>query len=373
MIPVNRPNITEDDIEEVTRVLREGWVSGDAPEVALFETEFAEIHGCAFGVAVPNGSIAIELLLSVMGIGAGDEVILPTFSIISCLAPILRLGAKPIFVDADPHTWNMETGNVEALISPTTKLIMVVHTYGLPVNMAPLMALSKRYGIPLIEDAAESHGLKINDSSCGSFGIASTFSFYANKNVTTGEGGMICTNDEQLYERLKYFRNLTFRDSQRFIHTDLGWNYRFTAIQAALGRSQLRRLKDSIDQRRAIAQKYGAALQDVPGATIAPRKTPYALNDYWVVGIVLEKEKFGPASDVRRKLAESGLQTRPFFFPLHRQPVYLESPSYHSQDLPVADGLHRQGFYPPNGLGSSEKEINDSVQLLGNVLKNWQT
>lgn len=367
-IPVNKPWIIDEDIAEVTRVLREGWVSGDAPEVEAFESEFSSRHGCIHGIAVPNGTIAIDLLLSVLSIGPGDEVILPSFTIISCLSQILRLGATPVFVDADLQTWNMDVSAVEMSITERTKLILAVHTYGLPVDVAPLAELSSRTGIPLVEDCAEAHGLLYRGTSCGQFGLASTFSFYANKNVTTGEGGMICTSDAELAEKLRFFRNLTFDPANRFVHESIGWNFRFTAIQAALGRAQLRRLDTVIARRRATAEIYMEALSGLPGVSFAPRQTDYGKNDFWVVGITLEPGQWGGSKGVRESLEASGVGTRPFFFPLHLQPVFAKSMVFRQFTLPNSEYLYSQGLYLPNGLGSSITELEDCAVRVRDTL-----
>ena len=197
-VPVNTPLITEEDINSVVEALRDGWVSGEGPVVNAFEESFAASCNRKHAIAVTNGTAAIELVIHALEFGPGDEVILPSFAIISCVSQILRTGATPIFVDSTPDTWNMDVTTIEALITPRTKAIMAVHTYGLPVDMKPLIAISQKFSIPIIEDAAESHGLIYDDKPCGSFGLVSTFSFYANKHITTGEGGMVVTNNDEL-------------------------------------------------------------------------------------------------------------------------------------------------------------------------------
>lgn len=368
MIPVNLPSITESDIEAVVQTLRAGWISGEAPIVAEFEEKFARIHGQRHGVAVANGSLALDLVISTLGIGPGDEIILPAFTIISCMSEILRRGATPRFVDADPVTWNMDVSQVEELISSRTRAIMAVHVYGLPVDMDPLLDLAKEHGIPVIEDSAEAHGLMYKDRVCGSLGFASTFSFYANKNVTTGEGGMILTSGEIFAERLRYFRNLTFRSEQRFVHEELGWNMRITAVQAALGISQLSRLEQSILRRREIAALYRERLLGIEGVSMAPASTATAINDYWVVGITLDTAVYSSAHSVAKRLNEAGVQTRPFFFPLHRQPVYKKSRQFKNATLPVSEYLGDYGLYLPNGLGMKDEQLEKSIDISTTVL-----
>lgn len=368
MIPVNIPDITEDDISAVGQVLRGGWVSGEAPIVVEFEKAFADFHGREHGISVPNGSIAIDLVISTLEIGPGDEVILPSFTIISCLSEILRRGATPVFVDADPLTWNIDTEKIEALISDRTRAIMVVHTYGLPVDMDPVLKISQKFNIPIIEDSAEAHGLMYKDRICGSMGYASTFSFYANKNITTGEGGIILTDDPVFAERLRYFRNLTFSAEKRFVHEDLGWNFRFTGLQAALGLSQLSRISEVIERRRYMAAEYIGALSKIPGVNFQPQVTQYATNNFWVVGALLDEAYFPEAKEVASSLAGAGVQSRPFFYPLHLQPVYLKTIQDDVLKLPVAERLGRQGIYFPNGLGMSTDMLMDSVQKVKRVL-----
>jgi perosamine synthetase len=312
-IPVNLPEVTDADVESVARVMRSGWISGESPIVAEFEEKFAEFHGKKFGIAVPNGTLAIDLSVFALDLGPGDEVILPSFAIISCVSQILRSGATPIFVDADPVTWNMNVASLEQVVSKSTRAIMVVHTYGLPVDMDPVLEIASRLSIPVIEDAAEAHGLMYKSEVCGSMGYVSTFSFYANKNITTGEGGMILTDDEDFAIRLKYFRNLTFSSRKRFVHEALGWNLRFSGIQAAMGLSQLQRLNLTIEKRRRFAAIYREALEGVRGLEMAPDRTASGMNDYWVVGAVLDSDRWGSAGEFAMKLDERGIQTRPFF------------------------------------------------------------
>lgn len=367
MIPVNIPNITEDDIAAVSETLRGGWVSGDAPIVSEFEEAFAAAHGQAFGIAVPNGSLAIDLVFRVLDIGPGDEIILPSFAIISCLSEVLRLGATPVFVDSDTMTWNMDVTKVEAAVTEKTKAILAVHTYGLPVDMDSLLDIGKKYEIPVIEDAAESHGLQYKERACGSMGFASTFSFYANKNITTGEGGMILSSNEEFVSSLRYYRNLAFMPQRRFVHDDIGWNLRFSGLQAALGLSQLQRLDESIRRRREIARAYREALAGIPGLSLAPDEGEFGKNDYWVVGISLDKDRFPAAIEMGEKILSAGVQTRPFFYPLHLQPVFKKSSVFLEYHLPVAEWLGDYGLYLPNGLGMSDEQLGEAVQITAEI------
>jgi perosamine synthetase len=356
-IPVNTPLIDESDIQAVSQALRDGWISGEGPIVANFENEFARFSGRKHGVSVTNGTAAIELVIHSLGFGPGDEIIVPSFAIISCISQILRCGARPVFVDVDPLTWNIDTNCVEQMITARTKAIMAVHTYGLPVDMDPLLEIAKRHNLLIIEDAAESHGLTYRNQRCGSFGIVSTYSFYANKHLTTGEGGMVVTDDDELAEKIRYYRNLTFRPDERFVHYDLGWNLRMSSLQCALGNSQLQRIGQILKRRREIGAIYNDSFADIPDIQLPLSKTEYSQNDYWVFGIVLKGGNRGKRNAFQIELANSGIGTRPFFWPLHRQPV-LEKFGFNKQtQLLNSEDLGENGFYIPNGLGLDASDI----------------
>ncbi|MCP9926735.1 DegT/DnrJ/EryC1/StrS aminotransferase family protein [Cyanobium sp. CH-040] len=348
-IPVNEPVIGEREKALVMECLNTGWISSEGPFISQFEEAFSRRVGRKHGVACANGTAALDLAVAALGLGPGDEVILPTFTIISCAAAIVRAGATPVVVDADPNTWNMVPEQVAAAISPRTAAIMVVHIYGLPVDMDPILELAARQGLAVIEDAAELIGGTYKDKPCGSFGTISTFSFYPNKHITTGEGGMIATNDASLSERCKSLRNLCFQPKQRFLHHELGWNYRMTNLQAALGLGQLERLDHTVMKKREIGLLYKhlfAANQHIHSQVDS---TDFALNIYWVFGLLLKQENLF-ACDLIDELAKAGIGTRPFFYPLHLQPVFRAKKFFQSAHCPVAERLSRQGFYIPSGL-----------------------
>ncbi len=366
-IPVNVPLITAEDVEYVSKAMSETWVSGEGPYIEEFEATFAKLCNRRFGISVANGSVAIDLLFQALDLKPGDEVILPAFTIISCLNQILRSGATPVFVDARRDTWNMDVSQVESLITPQTKAIMAVHIYGLPVDMDPLIELSRRHGIPIIEDAAEAHGLRYKDRIAGSMGLASTFSFYANKNITTGEGGMILTDNEELATKLKRLKNLAFLPDRRFVHNEIGWNARLSSLQCALGTSQTKRLDSILDKRREVGHRYHHALNEIPNIQLAPKEVPYARNDYWVFGLVLLPGFGANAREVMAKLEKSGIGSRPFFYPLNKQPVVLER-GIEEVSLPNAEYLGEHGLYIPNGLGMTEFQIEQVIKKVTNVL-----
>jgi perosamine synthetase len=356
-IPVNRPYITGKDIESVNLALSEGWISGEGPFIEEFENKFANFCKRKYGVTVANGTLAIDILIDIIELSPGDEVIIPSFTIISCINQILRVGAIPIFVDSDPDTWNMATDEIEDLITSRTKLIFVPHIYGLPAEMDKIIAIAEKYGIPIIEDAAEAHGLTYKGRICGSFGIASTFSFYANKNITTGEGGMILTDDHELAIKIRNFRNLNFDSNQRFKSNELGINGRLSSLQSALGLRQIERIDSIIAKRLEVAKKYRDAFAEIGALQLPMESTGYAQNHYWVFGLVLKQEWVGKTVEVQKLLFHRGVGTRPFFQSLHLQPVLSSFGLEKQRSLPVSENLSNSGFYIPNGLGIHDHEV----------------
>ena len=356
-IPVNTPSLNGSEKEYLIKCIETGWISSEGPFVKEFEEKFAKIVGRKHAISVTNGTSALETAITVLDIKRGDEVILPTFTIISCLAPLLRIGAVPVFVDADPLTWNMNIEQVEDKITSRTKAIMAVHIYGLPVEMDPLLLLAKKYGLKVIEDAAEAHGLDYKGITCGSFGDISTFSFYPNKLITTGEGGMIVTDDDILAEKCRSLRNLCFQSEKRFFHEDLGWNFRMTNIQAALGLAQIERMEDFASKKRSIGQKYTSLLGNLENIQVPLERTNYAENIYWVYGLVLDNSFMSDADGFMEKLKKLGIGTRPFFWPMHEQPVLKKYGFNNEKSYPVAERIARRGFYIPSGLAITFDEI----------------
>jgi perosamine synthetase len=319
-------------------------------------------------VAVCNGTAAIDAAVEALGIGAGDEVILPAFTIISCIGQIVRAGAVPVLVDGDPTTWNMDVRRIEARIGPRTRAVLAVHTYGLTVDMAPLLELCRRRGLKLIEDAAEAHGQTYHGQACGSFGDISTFSFYPNKHVTTGEGGMILTDDDDLAEQCRSLRNLCFQPQQRFVHERLGWNMRMTNLQAAVGLAQLERLDEFIARKRAMGQRYMQRLASVPGIELPARSAVGCDNHYWVFGVVLDDSVALDARQAMARLGSLGIGTRPFFCPMHLQPVLRRMGLFKGETYPVAERLWQRGFYLPSGLAVKEVQIDQAADALKEIL-----
>lgn len=368
-IPVNQPLLDGNEKRYLLDCIETGWISSEGPFVQKLEEQFAERVGRKYGIAVSNGSASLDAAIAALEIGTGDEVILPTFTIISCAAAIVRAGAIPVIVDADPLTWNMDIHQIEARITPRTKAIMVVHIYGLPVDMDPVLEIADRYGLMVIEDAAEMHGQTYKGSPCGSFGQISTFSFYPNKHITTGEGGMIVTDDARLAERCRSLRNLCFQPQKRFVHEELGWNLRMSNLQAALGVAQLERLDTFVAQKRRMGEHYTRLLAGISGIQLPLAKTDYADNIYWVYGLVLEDSVPFDAAAVMHQLGLQQIGTRPFFWCMHEQPVFQKMGLFVGESYPVAERMARRGFYIPSGLALTEEQIERVAEVVKEVLR----
>ncbi len=353
-IPVNQPVLDGNEKEYLLRCIETGWISSEGPAVQEFEQKMAARVGRAFGVAVSNGSTALDLAVRALRLPEGCEVILPAFTIISCAAAIVRAGLVPVLVDADPRTWNMDIGLIERRLTEKTRAIMVVHIYGLPTDMDPLIDLARRRRLRIIEDAAEMHGQTYRGRPCGSFGEISAFSFYPNKHITTGEGGMIMTDDPVLAETCRSLRNLAHSARRRFVHDELGFNYRLTNLQAALGLAQLERLDWAVAKKRQMGAFYEAAFSGIPELELPPSKTEYADNIYWVFGIVLADSLGFDAAVMMQRLARSKVGTRPFFWGMHEQPVLRRMGLFLNDHHPVTERIARRGFYVPSGLGITE-------------------
>ncbi|MEQ8288818.1 MAG: DegT/DnrJ/EryC1/StrS family aminotransferase [Gammaproteobacteria bacterium] len=368
MIPVNEPLLDGNEKRYLAECIESGWISSEGPFVRRFEQEFADRCERKYGTAVANGTAALQLAVEALGIGAGDEVILPSFTIISCAAAIVRAGAIPVPVDCDAMTWNITADYIEAKITPRTRAIMVVHMYGLPADMDSIMKLANRHGIDVIEDAAHVHGHRYKNQACGSFGRVSTFSFYPNKIVTSGEGGMVLTDDETVNDQVRSRMNLCFRPEQRFNHEELGWNYRLSNLQAAVGLAQLEQLDRFLQIKKRIGNLYQQGLKDIPGIQLPPLKTEYADNVYWVFGLVVEEGASAEPDTVVKALAEAGIGTRPFFWPIHEQPVFTRQGMFSDINCPNAERIARRGFYLPSGLALTEEQQAVVIDTLNMVL-----
>jgi perosamine synthetase len=369
MIPVNEPLLDGNERKYLLECIDTGWISSEGPFVRRFEESFAAAVGRQFAIAVANGSMALEAAVAALRLEPGDEVILPSFTIISCAAAVIRARAIPVVVDSDPITWNMDVSHIERCITRRTKAIMVVHIYGLPCDMDPILALAEKYGLKVIEDAAEMHGQTYRGKRCGSFGDLSTFSFYPNKHVTTGEGGMIVTDNPELAEICRGLRNLCFIPGRRFVHEELGWNMRMTNLQAALGVAQLERLPQFVQRKRVMGSLYTQLLEDVPEIQLPLEKTNYARNIYWVYGIVLRDSVLFDAREAMGRLGAAGIDTRPFFWPMNEQPVLRRMGLFANLPCPVASRIARRGFYIPSGLALSEQQIQSVAKAVREMLR----
>lgn len=369
-IPVNQPALGSRERELVLECIDTGWISSEGPFVAEFEREFARSVGRAHGVAVASGTAALDVAVKALGIGAGDEVIMPAFTIISPALALVRAGATPVLTDVDPDSWNMTAEGVAARITPRTRAILAVHLYGLPIDMPPLLDVAAAHGLHVIEDAAEMHGQTCRGRACGSFGALSIFSFYANKLVTTGEGGMVVTDDAELAERCRSLRNLCFgRGAERFIHHELGWNYRMTNLQAALGLAQLERVHGTLERKRGIGRRYDELLRDVADLQLPLSATDYADNCYWVYGVVERASPGRGAAAIIEALADAGVGARPFFWPMHEQPVFREMGLFEGEEYPVSSRLARHGLYVPAGAGTTDEQVTYAAEALIGVME----
>ena len=359
-VPVNTPVFNGNEKKYLVDCIETGWISSAGQYIARFENGMAKLVGQKYGVAVSNGTTALETAVLALNLPKGSEVILPDFTIISCVQAIVKAGLVPVPVDCTPDTWNIDVSKVEKRINEKTKAIMVVHIYGLPVDMDPVWALAKKYNLLVIEDAAEAHGLTYCGKQCGGLGDISIFSFFPNKHITSGEGGMVMTSNDAFYERAKAVRNLFFDPERRYIHEEFGSNFRMTNIQAAIGLAQLEQIGKTVKKKREIGRYYQEALSGLDGIQLPIPKTDYADNIYWVFGIVM-KDSDRSADDMMKKLGEKGIGTRHFFYPIHKQPAlikercckeeYLEDSQFSN-----ANYICEHGFYIPSGLGLTLEE-----------------
>ena len=365
---VNEPVLDGNERKYINECIDTNWISFEGPFVKRFEQGMAELTDRKYAVAVSNGSVALDTAVLALKLGEGDEVIMPTFTIMSCAAPLVRVGAKPVLIDADPLTFNMKVEDIEAKITDKTKAIMVVHIYGLPVDMDPVLDIAKRHHLFVIEDAAEMHGQTYKGRPCGSFGDISTFSFYPNKHITCGEGGMVLTNDDNLAERCALVRNLFFSPKKRYVHEELGYNFRMTNIQAALGCAQLEKLDRTVAKKRHIGAVYNELLEDIDGLQLPVEKTDYADNIYWVYGIVLDDKITVDADEIMKRLGAEGIGCRGFFWGMHEQPVFKNTHLFDGEEYPVASRLARRGFYIPSGVNLTDDDQEYVVEKLKEVL-----
>ncbi len=361
IIPVCEPWLSGNELKYITEAVETNWISSAGSFINRFEAMFAEKVGTRYGVACMNGTVALHLALATLGLEPGDEVIIPAFTMIATANAVTYVGARPVLVDSEPNTWNMDVAQIEAKITPRTKAIMPVHTYGHPVDMDPLMAIAQKHGLFVLEDAAEAHGARYKGRGVGSLGDAACFSFYGNKIITTGEGGMVTTNREDVARLAWNLRDHAFSTERHFWHKFVGFNYRMTNLQAAIGLAQAEQLEKFVAARRANSAYYTQLLRQIPGI-ITPPEAPWATNVFWMYGILLEEE-FGLKRDqLRQALARRGIETRTFFIPMHCQPVYFDQ--YRGERYPVAEDFCRRGLYLPSASSLTHRDIEAVVQAV---------
>lgn len=355
MIPVSEPFIGERERALVEEAMRSGWIS-QGRFIGEFERSWADYCGAAHGVAVANGTAALELAVEALSLPEGSEVILPSFTIISCAAAVLRAGCTPVLVDCEPDTWCLDVAEAARKVTDRTRAIMPVHIYGHMAEMGRLMDLAARHDLSVIEDAAQAHGAEQNGRRAGGIGTIGCFSFYSNKIVTTGEGGMVVTNDAALAARTRSLRNLCFDENRRFWHEDIGHNFRLTNMQAAIGVAQVERIEENVARKRRMAALYIERLRDVPGLQL-PVERPGTRNVYWMFGLVLDDSLALDAASLAERLRKEGIETRPFFVGMHQQPALRARGLFAGERYPVTERISRRGLYLPSGLGLAEADI----------------
>lgn len=367
MVPVNTPLLDGNEKKYLDQCIDSGWISSEGPFVSQFEEDMASYVGRKYATACANGSAALDIAVAALGLQEGDEVIMPSFTIISCAQALVKQGIKPVLIDSDLRTFNMKVEAIEPKINRRTKAIMIVHIFGLTVDVEPVLSLAKRYDLKVIEDAAQMHGQEYKGKKCGSFGDISIFSFYPNKQITTGEGGMVLCDEESLDERAKSLRNLCFT-ADRFVHEELGWNYRMTNMQAALGVAQLEKIDRIVEKKRWIGKTYNELLKDIDAISLPVEKTGYCENIYWVYALMLKDEYKKTAKEVMAELGRYGIGTRPFFYPMHKQPVFNKMGLFLHEELPDCEKLYEKGFYIPSGLALRIEQIQEVSEILHKVL-----
>ena len=370
--PVSMSNVTRKDIISVNKALKTGWISSEGPEVKKFEKNFSKYIGHKYAVAVSSGTAALEIAIKSLNLKKGDEIIIPNFTIISNALAAIKQDLKIKLIDCGKFDWNMDISQIKKNISKKTKAIIATHIYNFPLRIDLLKKICKKKKIFIIEDAAEVLGQKLNKKLCGSYGDISTFSFYANKQITTGEGGMITTNNKKLYEKSSSLRNLSFGKKDRFNHDDIGWNYRMTNIQASLGVSQLNRINQIVRTKHKIGLEYYKRLKSNSNLYIPEIRKKYAKNIYWVVAILILNKKLKiDAKNMMKKLKAEGIATRPFFWPMHMQKILKKYNISKNTSFPNSNYICKYGLYLPSGLNLKTSEINFICSKINKIFKNY--
>jgi len=362
-IPVAEPLFEGNELKYLSDCIETGWISSVGRYVKRFENEFARYIGCKYGVAVHTGTAALHLALAVVGIGPGDEVIIPTLTFAATANAVIYNGAKPILVDVEEDTWNLDPDLIEKKISERTKAIIPVHLYGHPCDMDRIIRIAEKYEIPVIEDAAEAHGAEYKGNKIGSMGSIGCFSFFGNKIITTGEGGICVCNDSTMVERIEKLRDHGMAKDRKYWHDEIGYNYRMTNLQAAVGTAQLEKINTFVDRKREIAQLYNSCLSEVSGLVL-PIEKQWAKNVYWLYTILLKKDVF-PLSrdDLVSSFREKGIETRPVFHPLHEMPPYRQKEAF-----PIAEKISAAGISLPSSVNLKDGDIRYICETMKRLL-----
>jgi perosamine synthetase len=375
VIPVNEPLLDGNELDYVSECITTSWISSSGSFLDRFENSWAKYCGMKHGIAVCNGTVALDIAVASFDFSRGSEIILPSFTIISCTQAVIRNGCVPVLVDCLPDTWCLNPSQVAERVTEKTVALMPVHMYGHPADMEEILGIAEKHRLKVIEDAAESHGAEVlleRTSNkpvwkrCGGIGDASCFSFYANKIITTGEGGMVLTNSDEHAQRLRKHRNLYFGDEQKFLHHRLGGNYRLTNLQAAVGCAQLDRIEQFLARKRQMARRYTEQLSDLP--LVLPTEKNWAKNVYWMYGIVLKDEISMHAGEFSRLLKNRGVQTRPFFLGMHEQPVFHRMGLFLNEHYPVCERISRRGLYLPSGQAITDRQIDKVCSVIKELL-----
>lgn len=351
MIPVAEPSLGEEEKNNLLEAIESGWISSKGKFIEEFENSFAQYCNVSYGIATSNGTTALQLALKALGVGRGCEVIVPSLTFVATANAVTYTGAKPVFADAHPDYWCVNPEEIEAKVTEKTKAVISVHLYGHPCDMDAIMDVAQDRGLFVIEDAAEAHGAQYKKKKVGGFGDVNCFSFYGNKIITTGEGGMCLTDDESLYEKMKILRDHGTNPRKHYWHDVLGFNFRMTNMQAAVGCAQVKKLDEFIVRKRGLAHRYNSNLAGVEGIATPP-EMPWARSVYWMYSILVEKEFKVGRDELMLKLKENGVESRPMFNPVNTLPIYETA-----DDCPVADELSKKGINLPSSVNLTEKDI----------------
>ena len=364
MIPIAEPCIGEEELNNVIEAVKSGWISSKGEFIINFEKNFAKYCNVDYGIAVSNGTVALHLALAALGIKKGDEVIVPTLTFIATANAVRYCNAKPVFVDSRLDYWCIDPEKIEEKITDNTKAIIPVHLYGHPCDMEAINDIAQDHNLYVIEDAAEAHGAEYKGKKVGSLGDISCFSFYGNKIITTGEGGMCLTDNEELTEKMRILRDHGMNPNKRYWYDVMGFNYRMTNLQAAVGVAQTEKLDKFIEKKREIAKIYNSGLKDIDGITLPP-EMEWVKNVYWMYSILIETG-FGTNRDqLIQLLGKKGIETRPFFYPVHIQPQYRK----YGGAFPIAEGLSKEGINLPSGVTLKKSGVKYIVDTIASISK----